>query len=358
MQGAVPAGAGRSLRYADALREAIDQEMARDPDVFVFGLDVDDHKGILGSTLGLRDKYGPERVFTTPLSEDAMTGVAIGAAMSGLRPIHVHIRMDFLMLCMNQLVNMAAKAHNMYGGQVKVPLVVRSMIGKSWGQGPQHSQGLHSLFMHVPGLKVVAPANAHDAKGCLIAAIRDDNPVIFVEHRLLYPLETPVPEAPYTVEPGRARRMRAGGDITVVGISNMAVECLRAAELLGEVGIGVDLFDPVWLVPLDMDSIERSVARTRRLLVVDNAWTCCGAGAEIAAWIAERLGGGGPLAIRRMGFAPTTCPTTPSLEAAFYPNPSTIAQAVHALVSGRDGGWAPDPEHARLAYQVSFKGPF
>src|SRR5258706_3678646 len=160
--------------------------MERDRSVFVMGLDVDGHKAIQGSTRGLRQRFGAERVFTTPLSEDAMTGVAIGAAMAGLRPIHVHIRMDFLMLCMNQLVNIGAKAHYMYGGAVKVPMVVRSMIGKSWGQGAQHSQALHSLFMHIPGLKVAAPSNAHDAKGRMIAAIRDDNPVIFVEHRLLY----------------------------------------------------------------------------------------------------------------------------------------------------------------------------
>src|SRR5215470_16905337 len=183
----------RLLTYVDALCEAVTQEMERDSSVFVMGLDVDDHKAIQGSTRGLQQRFGPGRVFTTPLSEDAMTGVAIGAAMAGMRPIHVHIRMDFLMLCMNQLINIAAKSCYMYDGQVKVPLVVRSMIGKSWGQGAQHSQGLYSMFMHVPGLKVVAPSNAYDAKGCMIAAIRDDNPVIFVEHRLLYFTDAFVP---------------------------------------------------------------------------------------------------------------------------------------------------------------------
>src|SRR4051812_8905669 len=221
----------RMLSYVDALREAVSQEMARDERVFVMGLDVDDHKGIQGSTRGLVEEFGPDRVFTTPLSEDAMTGVAIGAAMAGMRPIHVHIRMDFLMLCMNQLINMAAKAHYMYGGTVKVPMVVRSMIGKSWGQGAQHSQGLHGMFMQVPGLKVVAPSNAHDAKGCLIAAIRDDNPTIFVEHRLLYPTEAYTPEKAYTVPFGKARVAAKGEDLTMVGVSNMVVECLRAAEL-------------------------------------------------------------------------------------------------------------------------------
>jgi acetoin:2,6-dichlorophenolindophenol oxidoreductase subunit beta len=348
----------RRLRYVDALNEAVAQEMARDPRVFLFGLDVDDHKGIQGSTLGLQQRFGPDRVFNTPLSEDAMTGVAIGAAMAGLRPIHVHIRMDFLMLCMNQLVNMAAKAHYMYGGAVKVPLVVRSMIGKSWGQGAQHSQGLQAMFMHVPGLKVVAPSNAHDAKGCLIAAIRDDNPVIFVEHRLLYSTEAAVAEEPYTVPFGQARIMAAGDDITVVGISNMAVECLRARELLSEVGIAAEVIDPISLVPLDLETIVQSVRRTKRLLVVDNAWTTCGASAEIVTAVIERVGPAVLRSASRMGFAPTTCPTTPSLEREFYPNPSTIAAGIHRLIRPDAPAWAPSPEHAALAYQIQFRGPF
>src|SRR5438093_860781 len=209
----------RTLSYANAVREAADQEMARDTSVIVFGLDVDDPKAIQGTTRSLLEKYGPERVFGTPLSEDAMTGAAIGMALAGLRPIHVHIRLDFLMLAMNQLVNVAAKSRYMFGGQVAVPLVVRSMIGRSWGQGAQHSQGLHSFFMHVPGLKVAAPATPYDAKGCLIAAVRDDNPVLYVEHRLLHFHNGPVPQEPYAVAPGKARLTATGADITLVGIS-------------------------------------------------------------------------------------------------------------------------------------------
>ncbi len=348
----------RLLAYVDALREGVAQEMARDPAVLVMGLDVDDHKAIQGSTRGLQEEFGPERVFNTPLSEDAMTGVAIGAAMAGLRPIHVHIRMDFLMLCMNQLVNIAAKSHYMYGGQVKVPMVVRSMIGKSWGQGAQHSQGLHAMFMHVPGLKVVAPSNAHDAKGCMIAAIRDNNPVIFVEHRLLYGTEAYVEEAPFSVELGRARIAVPGEDITIVGISNMQVEALRAHELLAEQGISAEVIDPISLMPLDTDTILASVTRTGRLLVVDNAWTACGASAEIVAAIAEA---GVPIklnGIHRMGFAPTTCPATPVLEAHFYPNPATIAAKAHAMVRPDAAAWTPSEESAALAYQTDFRGPF
>src|SRR4029077_9357720 len=195
----------RSLSYVDAIREATDLEMARDPTVLIYGLDVDDPKAIQGTTRGLVEKYGPGRVFGTPLSEDAMTGVAVGMALAGLRPVHVHIRMDFLMLAMNQLVNVAAKSRYMFGGRVHLPLVVRAMIGKSWGQGAQHSQGLYSFFMHVPGIKVVAPATPYDAKGCLIAAVRDDNPVLYVEHRILHFQKGAVPEKLYTVNPGKAR---------------------------------------------------------------------------------------------------------------------------------------------------------
>jgi pyruvate dehydrogenase E1 component beta subunit len=345
----------RVLRYVDALREGVAQEMERDASVFLFGLDVDDHKGIQGSTLGLQERFGAERVFNTPLSEDAMTGVAIGAAMAGLRPIHVHIRMDFLMLCMNQLVNMASKAHYMYGGSVKVPLVVRCMIGKSWGQGAQHSQALQSLFMHIPGLKVVAPSNAHDAKGCMIAAIRDDNPVIFVEHRLLYFSEAFVPEQGYSVAPSGSRVVAHGDDITVVGVSNMVLECLRAQEILAGEGIHAEVIDPIWLSPLDCEPIVDSARRTGKLLVVDNGWLNCGASAEIVARVAEQAAV--PIQIARMGFAATTCPPSPVLEHEFYPNPATIASRIHQMVRpGR--AWKPDPERAKLAYQMQFRGPF
>jgi pyruvate/2-oxoglutarate/acetoin dehydrogenase E1 component len=346
----------RILSYVDALREALEQEMDRDPAVVCFGLDVDDPKAIQGTTRGLADKYGPERVFGTPLSEEAMTGVAIGAAMAGLRPVHVHIRMDFLLLAMNQLVNIAAKASYMYGGQVHVPLVVRAMIGKSWGQGAQHSQGLHSFFMHVPGLKVVAPATPYDAKGCLVAAVRDDNPVIVVEHRLLYPHRGPVPEALYALPPGRARVTAAGGDVTLVGISHMQTECLRARSYLEGVGVEAEVIDPIWLSPLDLDGIAASAEKTGRLCVVDNGWTTCGAAAEIVAGVAERLQGMRELRMQRLGFAPTTCPPTPSLERLFYPDARVIAAAAFDLVEGKATGWM--PEERADALEIEFRGPF
>lgn len=346
----------RTRSFVEAVREATELEMARDPNVVVFGLDVDDPKAIQGTTLGLPEKFGTERVFGTPLSEDAMTGAAIGMALAGLRPVHVHIRMDFLLLAVNQLLNVAAKSRYMYGGRVSVPMVARAMIGKSWGQGAQHSQGLHSFFMHVPGMKVVAPSTPYDAKGTLAAAIRDDDPVLYVEHRLLHFQKGPVPEGAYTVEPGKARVAVAGEDVTIVGISYMQVEALRAAKYLEDVGVKAEVIDPIWLNPLDTDTIAASVRKTGRLLVVDTAWTNCGAAAEIVSQVSEKLQGECSFRFKRMGFAPTTCPTTPGLEDAFYPNARKIAAAARDLVEGKQTGWMPG-ERADLQ-SIEFKGPF
>lgn len=345
----------RILSYPEAIREAMEQEMLRDSSVIVLGLGVDDPKAILGTTKGLVEKFGPHRVFDTPLSEDGMTGVAIGAALSGLRPIHVHIRMDFLLLAMNQIVNMAAKMHYMFGGAVSVPMVVRSIIGKSWGQGPQHSQSIYPVLMNIPGLKIVAPSTPHDAKGCMIQSIRDDNPVMFIEHRHLYYQKGQVPEESYTVPLGNARLLARGNDITLVGISQMAVECLRASRYLKEVSVNAEVIDPVSLNPLDMETIGLSVLKTGRLIVVDNAWTTCGAGAEIIARLAERDVCKNAV-VHRMGFAFTPCPTTPTLEDPFYPNAKKIASKAYEMVSSARKSWFPSAElHME---EVEFKGPF
>ncbi len=319
------------IRYVDAISDACKEEMRRDDKVFVFGLDVDDHKEIQGSTAGILKEFGSNRIFGTPLSEDAMTGVAIGSAMYGLRPIHVHIRMDFLTLCMNQLINMGAKAHYMYNGNIKVPLVIRTMIGRSWGQGAQHSQALHSLFAHIPGLRIVAPSNAYDAKGSMIAAIRDNNPVIFMEHRLLCNTKSYVPEKSYEIEIGKGRIIKKGNDITIVAISHMTIESIRAAKHLETIGINAEVIDPIWINPLDIELIKNSIQKTGKLLIIDNGWIEFGISAEISAKISELFPNGlngKPIQISRMGFAPTTCPTTKTLEDLFYPNSKTIADRI------------------------------
>ncbi len=346
----------RILSYCQAINEATDLAMQTDPSVFLMGLDVDDHKGIQGSTLGLVDKYGAERVFTTPLSEDAMTGMAIGAAMAGMRPIHVHIRMDFLMLCMNQLINIAAKSHYMYGGAVNVPIVVRTIIGKSWGQGAQHSQALHSMFMHVPGIKVLAPSNAFDAKGLLLAAIKDNNPVVFMEHRLLYQSIEHVPEQAYEVEIGKAKVVKQGCDLTIVAISYMVLEAMKAAEALKQLGIQVEVIDPISLSPLDGETIINSAVKTGHLLVVDNAWLSCGASAEILAMVAES---GQLIKCQRLGFAESTCPTTPSLELEFYPNrQKIISKALSMLGKEKLLDNSDDIDLTRSHLESQFRGPF
>ncbi len=334
----------RILTYAEALREAAEMEMQKDPSVIVMGIGADDFKSIYGTTRGLAEKFGPDRVFDTPLAEDAMTGVAIGAALGGLKPIHIHIRMDFALLAMNQIVNMAAKMKFMYGGQAQAPVVIRAVIGRSWGQGAQHSQGLHSYFMHVPGLKVFAPSTPYDAKGCLIESIRDPDPVIFIEHMLLHKQKGPVPAESYTFPFGKARVLTPGSDITLVGISWMAVECRRAAELLKQKGISAEVIDPVSLSPLDTETLFQSAGKTRNLLVVDSAWTNCGASAEILARAAE-TGLASQIRVKRMGYAPVNCPPSPPLEDEFYPNPEKIASEAFALLYPDQKSWKPERNH-------------
>jgi pyruvate dehydrogenase E1 component beta subunit len=345
----------RSLTYGEALYEATRQEMLRDPTVFVMGQGVDDARGMFGTTLDLHKEFGASRCFDVPLAEDGMTGVGIGAAMAGMRPIQVHQRMDFMLLCMNQLVNMAAKMSYMFAGRHRVPLVVRGIIGRSWGQGAQHSQAFHSYFMHVPGLKVFAPTTPYDAKGCLTAAIRDDNPVIMIEHRLLHPIAGHVPEESYEVPFGKARVLSEGGDITIVGISHMALECVRAKHLLAGKGLTAEVIDPVCLAPLDVETIAASARRTGRLLVVDTGWLACGAAGEIILQVVEA--GSPALKVARMGYLPTPCPTTKKLENLFYPNAQTIAERAFGLIrDGNPGDW--DMSLAAASEITEFRGPF
>ena len=345
----------RILSYPEAIREAIEQEMLCDPSVILLGQGVDDPKGTLGTTKGLAQKFGKRRVFDTPLSEDAMVGVAIGASLAGLRPINVHIRMDFLLLAMNQIINMAAKMRYMYGGKFHVPIVIRCIIGKSWGQGPQHSQSLYPLFMNIPGLKIVLPSLPFDVKGCMVQAIRDNNPVIFIEHRLLYYQRGYVPEKRYSVPFGRARILSKGSDITLVGISQMALECLRAKRYLKDAGINAEVIDPISLSPLDINTIKKSVKKTGSLIVVDNGWITSAAGAEIITQLLENRVLNNIL-VHRMGFAFTPCPTTPALEEHFYPNAKGIASHAYRMLYPRKKQWAPTGK--LKIEEMEFKGPF
>ena len=346
----------RLLTYGEAIFEGISQEMDRDDSVFVLGQGVDDPKGTLGTTINLHKDFGKNRSFDVPIAEDGILGVAIGAALAGLRPINVHIRIDFLLLCMNQLINMAAKSHYMFGGSVSIPLVLRGAIGRSWGQGAQHSQALHSFFMHTPGLKVVAPTFASDAKGSMIAAIRDNNPVVFIEHRMLYSLKEHVSNEAYEGEIGKSRRLRQGSDITIVAISHMVIESLRAHKLLEKIGVSAEIIDPIWLSPLDIDSIIASVEKTGRLLVVDNAWLTCGASAEICLQVVERLQLHKKIHVQRIGYENTPCPTTKPLENMFYPNPSVIASKAYNMVDPNKKTWS--PSIAESEEVANFRGPF
>lgn len=321
----------RCLSYAEALREAQRQILLRDERAFLLGEGVDDCGAVFGSTQGLAEEFG-DRVMDTPIAENGLTGVAIGAALAGLRPIFVHMRSDFLPMCMDQLVNHAAKWHYMTGGQVAVPLVVRSIIGRGWGSAAQHSQGLHSLFLSVPGLKIVMPATAYDAKGLLMAAVADDNPVLFFEHRWLYAHKEYVPEQAYQVPFGQAAVRQEGTDVTLVAVSQMVSEACRAACLLAEESVSVEVIDLRTLAPLDMETITRSVRKTGRLVVADCSWISSGVGAEIACRLAEE----DPRLLRaplvRIGFPNHPTPSSPMLEDAYYPGATDIQLAVRRLM--------------------------
>lgn len=317
---------GRELTYCAALREAIDQAMVLDPRVFAIGLDADDRFGVFGSML---DLSCPERVLGTPISENAMTGVALGAALSGMRPIHVHLRNDFLLVAMDQIVNYVAKWRDMFDNQVEVPLVIRSVAGRGWGCGAQHSQTLHGMFAQVPGLKVVTPATPYDAKGLMLAAVKDDSPVLFLEHRWLYKNTGDVPAEMYTLPLGRAAHLHHGEGLTIVAPSLAAIHALQACE---DAGLDADLIDPRTIKPLDLDTIVASVERTGRLLVVDYDFPFAGFAAEVCAAVTERAFGSLTQAPRRLGFPDRGMPASGVLERRYYPTPERIAAAARALL--------------------------
>jgi pyruvate dehydrogenase E1 component beta subunit len=317
----------RTTTYCEAIREATDQAMCLDSRVFAIGLDIDDKFGVFGSMLGMTH---PERVIGTPISENAMTGVALGAALTGMRPIHVHMRTDFLMVAMDQIVNYVAKWQGMFGGQIGVPLVIRAVIGRGWGCGAQHSQALQGVFAHIPGLKVVMPATPYDAKGLLLSAIKEDSPVIMLEHRWLYKNKGNVPEEMYTVPLGVGRQLHNGDAITVVATSLAAMHCLTACR---EHQLDVDLIDPRTIKPLDEEMIVNSVRRTGRLLVVDYDSPFAGVAAEICAMVCERAFDSLRAPPQRMCFPDHGMPASGPLEREYYPTPERIAIAIEAMVA-------------------------
>lgn len=343
------------LSYAEAINQALPQEMARDPAVFISGLDVADHKSINGTTAGLVESFGPERCFSTPLSEDAMTGFAPGAAINAHRPVHVHIRADFLLLAMNQLDNMISCTRYLSGGTLAVPLVIRAIVGRGWGQSAQHSKSLHSFFSHLPGLEVVMPTSPEDARGLLVSATRDDNPVIFLEHRWLYDIVGEVNEDGEGIPIGSARTLRKGKDATVVATSWMIIEALHAAEILESRGVDLEVLDPRTLTPLDVDPLTASVLRTGHCVVADNDWRFCSFGAEVAATVSEHCFEALRKPVSRIGWPQVPCPTARGLEDHFYPNARDIIWAVEHQLDL-------DPidltEHDFYSYEHRFKGPF
>lgn len=345
----------RKTTYVEALREATIQEMERDNRVFIYGIGVPDHKHIFGSTIGLQEKFGPDRVFDTPLSEDAMTGFGLGAALNGLRPIHVHIRIDFMLLAMNQIANMISSYNYSTCGQLSVPMVIRSIAGRGWGQGFQHSKTMHSVFAHIPGLKIVLPTTAYDAKGLLISSIRDDNPVIFFEHRWLYWQEGDVPEESYTIPIGEGNILRKGDDVTIVATSWMNVEADFAADILEKNGINVEIVDPRTIAPLDDEIIIKSVKRTGHCIVADNDWLHCGFSAEVAARVSEKCFDSLEKPVKRLGFTEIPCPTARHLENQFYPNAKHIIREVENML-----GLKPiDLTGIEFySHEKKFKGPF
>ncbi len=322
----------RRLSYAQAIREACAQMLERDPRVFMIGQGIWSPWYVGTSMQDLDKEFGQERVIDSPISENATTGIAIGAALAGLRPVVIHPRVDFMILAMDQTVNEAANWCYMFGGRAHVPVVIRPIVNRGGEQGAQHSQALHAWFMHVPGLKIVMPVTPYDAKGLLIASILDDNPVLYIDDRWLYNEVGDVPEEVYTVPIGQAAIRRQGGDATVVATSYMVVEALRAAAILEQEGVDVEVVDVRSLKPLDEATILASVAKTGRLIVADGAWRTCGVAAEIAARVAEQAWDSLKAPIRRVTLPDAPAPTSRTLEQAYYPTADDVAAAVRRIL--------------------------
>ncbi|QMT18875.1 alpha-ketoacid dehydrogenase subunit beta [Planococcus maritimus] len=319
----------RELTYLEAVREAMSQEMRQNEDVFILGEDIGVYGGAFGVTRGMIEEFGPERIRNTPISEAAISGTAVGAALTGMRPILELQFSDFMTIAMDNMVNQAAKIRYMYGGKGKVPMVLRTPAGSGTGAAAQHSQSLEAWMAHVPGLKVVQPSTAFDAKGLLKAAIDEDNPVIFYEHKLCYKTTSDVPEELYSIPLGKADVKREGSDVTIVATAIMVHKALEAAAKLEEQGISVEVIDPRTLVPLDTKTIIESVKKTGRLVVVHEAVKRGGFGGEIASTIAESEAFDYLDApIMRLGGKAVPIPYNPELEKSAIPGVDDIVAAV------------------------------
>jgi len=323
----------RQLSYAKAILEATDQAMSLCRDVVVIGQLVDTNAGIFGTTTGLVDKYGPERVQDFPVSENLMTATAMGASLAGLRPVIAHQRLDFMIYSLDAIVNWLALWRFKSNGHSAMPVTIRAVVGKGWGQGPQHSKSLHAWFAHLPGIRVAIPATAYDAKGLLLESIFGETPTIFVEGRGLYSMTDSVPEEPYRIRFGRAIIRKTGGDATIVALGMMVPVALKAAAILEAEGIHVEVIDPRTISPLDRKTICDSVRKTGRLLVADPAWRSFGAGAEIVASVTETVGEMLLAKPIRITLPDSHTPMSAALEKQYYPNEGDLVDGVRALMA-------------------------
>jgi len=346
--------------FANAINDALSVAMTEDANVICYGLGVDDPKGVFGTTLNLKDKFGSERVFDMPTSENAMTGIGVGAALYGLKPVMSHQRLDFALLTMDQLVNNAAKWRFMFGGHRGVPLTVRMILGRGWGQGPTHSQNLQAWFAHVPGLKVVMPSTAEDAKGLLLSSIFDPDPVIFLEHRWLHNLKGEVPDGDCRVALGKANLLRQGTDITLVAMSYMTIEALHAVDHLASQGVTCDLIDLRSIRPLDWVAIENSVNRTGRLLVLDTGNLTGSISGEIVAKTSSMCWGQLKCAPQRLAMPDFPEATSPVLTKNYHVRAEHIAAKIGDMLS-RNIDFRSLEEQRKHPHDVPgdwFSGPF
>lgn len=324
----------RNITLSQAVNEAIAEEMRRDETVFLIGEDVAEAGTPFKVTSGLVEEFGTERVIDTPIAEPGFMGIAVGAAMTGARPVVDLMFGDFLYLVMDQLCNQAAKTHYMSGGKLKVPLVLRTNLGATRRSAAQHSQSLQALVAHIPGLKVAMPSSAYEAKGLMKTAIRDENPVVIFEDKLMYQDKAPVPEEEYLIPFGEANVLRKGTDVTLVGTSSMRQVCERAAELLDTDGISAEVIDPRTIVPLDEETLLASAKKTSRMIVVDEGHQSYGVTAEIAARINEKAFYHLDAPVIRMGAMDVPVPFSPALEDLTVPTPEGVAETARKLMSG------------------------